>query len=743
MLHNLTSQTTELDSMFDDFVRDALDILLPATVIVVWVWVSYVLLWDPPRLTHGFSALVILFASGLGVFHLKQRNLWLAVASYLLGLTSMLTLATVGYHTSASLFLYLALIPVSATLTSPRWMWIVAAGLAMLMVWIGLRYEMGLAQILLPLMLLLITALATWLSSRRLSTALHWSLTATEQSRLSAEDARSHRSELQRALQSLDIALSRLERANRALAFAQEAADKAYRFKSDFVANVSHELRTPLNLIVGFSEMMTTAPESYGGVPLPKEYRGDMLATYRSARHLLDLINDVLDLSQIESGRMAILKERANLYNVVNEAAEIVRGLAEARKLELIVNLPASVTWLEIDRIRVRQVLLNLLTNAMRYTQRGWVRIDAVYSDAMQNDAGPNAQEVTISVADSGRGIAPEKLHRAFEVFDRLDEEQLREGSGLGLAISKKFVELHDGKMSIQSEVDKGTTVSFTLPLPTANPRPVLGRLHMAQRLHYESSRPHVLVLHDDNRALDLLRRHVADCDFDLVHTIDQAIGVLHHPLPDLVLVDSSCCTQWQAVAQQSVAAAHIPVLTCPLPSTRHFGTLIGASDYLPKPVSREDLAGALLRLPATPRTVLVIDDDPHVVRLIARILKSITPDLQVLEAFGGEEGLKVVRSQRPDVIFVDLGMPGMNGRALIQAVRADPALAATPIIVVSVRSVAEETALLMGEIRLARQSGFSLSELLSLLQATLSTITRADAVSPANIAARLAVGLE
>jgi signal transduction histidine kinase len=181
---------------------------------------------------------------------------------------------------------------------------------------------------------------------------------------------------LQRVLHSLDLALSRLERNNRALAFAQEAAEQAYRFKSEFVANVSHELRTPLNLIVGFSEMMTTAPESYGGKPLPSEYRGDMLAIYRSSRHLLDLINDVLDLSQIEAGRMVIHKERVILVEVIREAADIVRGLAEARRLQLIVDEPPAALVIDLDRVRTRQVLLNLLTNAMRYTEQGWVRID-------------------------------------------------------------------------------------------------------------------------------------------------------------------------------------------------------------------------------------------------------------------------------------------------------------------------------------------------------------------------------
>jgi hypothetical protein len=242
--------------------------------------------------------------------------------------------------------------------------------------------------------------------------------------------------------------------------------------------------------------MMTTAPESYGGKPLPSEYRGDMLAIYRSSRHLLDLINDVLDLSQIEAGRMVIHKERVILVDVIREAADIVRGLAEARRLQLIVDEPPAALVIELDRVRTRQVLLNLLTNAMRYTEQGWVRIDT----EIAGDA------VTIRVADSGRGIAPDKLQRAFEAFDRLDEEDLTHGSGLGLAVSKKFVELHEGRMWIASTPGQGTCVGFTLPLPSQTERLPLGALRLSAMTAPDRVRPSVLVIHDDLRTVALLR---------------------------------------------------------------------------------------------------------------------------------------------------------------------------------------------------------------------------------------------
>jgi len=192
-----------------------------------------------------------------------------------------------------------------------------------------------------------------------------------------------------------------------------------------------------------------------------------------------------------------------------------------------------------------------------------------------------------------------------------------------------------------------------------------------------------------------------------------------------------------------STTLSQLPVLSCPLPSSRHLGTLMGATDYLPKPVGRNDLAGALARLTPAPQTVLVIDDDPHIVRLISRMLRSISATLRVLEAFGGEEGLAVVRSQKPDAVFVDLMMPGMSGHKFIEAVRQDRQLGQTPIIVVSVRSVEDETSPIVGEVRLERTTGFSLSELLAVVQSMLATITRSDAISPANAAALLATAAD
>ncbi len=730
----------------DDIVRESLAIVLPATVLCIWAWAAYAVLFIPALTATAYAALLITSLTSLAAYQLGASRLRAAVSIYLGGLVLTVTLIIAAVGVTQAGLLYIPLIVVVAMLSDTKVTLLVTLFCGTLVSTAALQAGLAASAALLPALLIGLTALTAWVSSRRLYTALGWALNVTEQARKSTEEARNHRGELRRVLQTLDIAYDRLEHANHALIFAQESAEKAYRFKSEFVANVSHELRTPLNLIVGFSEMMATAPESYGGVPLPPAYRGDMLATYRNACHLLELINDVLDLSQLEAGQLPLIKQSVELGEVIHEAAAMVQGLADARGLELQIVVPGEPLPLLLDRTRIRQVLLNLLTNAMRYTERGWVRVEVEVGGDSENRREDGAEPeqgaglVRVVVADSGRGIDPSSLRRAFEAFSRLDEEQVRNGSGLGLAISKKFIELHEGSIWIESEPGRGTRVTFTLPLPEKCSRPrAASRLN--QPLASAGAPPQVLVLHDDLRALSLLRRHVAGCDFHLGGDLATLQSTLAG-LPHVVLQDPTWLAGTPDAGVLLALPDHVPLITCPLPSMRHLGLLMGADDYLPKPVTRDDLAGALARLPKLPKTALIVDDDPHVVRLIGRMLRTIDQDLHFYEAFNGHEALQIVQTQRPDVIFLDLNMPQVDGRAVIAALlkefAAAPTVARIPIVVVSVRSIDEESAPLLGELHIRRPAGFTLTELLQLLNAVLHCLTQPEAVSPANAAARL-----
>lgn len=716
--------TTEV---YNDLVRDSLRPLLPVILTLTWAWSCYVLLFDIAQAGLGFLAFGVLLAGTLLCFRLQQHHLRLAVLAYLAALMVTVTLVASATRTGGLLYFYLPVVLIAAMLGPVRLIWPLVIIASVLIGTLGRAFGSDLIDLVRPILVTWIATLVVWLVVQRQQTALDWAMQMFILAQKNATAAREHRAELQRVLRTLDIAYTRLQRANQALIFAQEAADHAYRFKSEFVANVSHELRTPLNLILGFSEMMTLAPESYGGVPLPRAYRGDMMAVYRSARHLLELINDVLDLSQIEAGKMRLATTHTNLNQLVEEAAAMVHGLAEAQGLDLQLDLVEPPLWLALDQTRIRQVLLNLLTNALRYTERGFVRVKVCVEGEVAH----------VTVQDSGRGIDPANVERAFQTFTRLDEQVLREGSGLGLAVSKKFVELHGGRIWIESQLHQGTQLHFTLPLADQDAARA-GPLVRSAVLRTKQTRPVVLVLHNDVRVLPTLRRYVADCAFTVAAKLEQAIEIMQTELPAVILLDEGEMALYTMLLQRLPAVAQAPVIVCPLPSLHQLGALLGVTDYLPKPVNRQDLANALLRLPARPTKVLVIDDDPHIVRLLARMLRAIDSNLQVLEAFDGATGLAVAQAEQPHALFLDLVMPEMNGYRFLQALRTDATLAEMAVFVVSVRSVEEEMQSFSGEVRLWRTAGLTLTELLHLLSAVLPVFTEPATASPTSAAARL-----
>jgi signal transduction histidine kinase/DNA-binding response OmpR family regulator len=712
-------------AVFKELLQDSLRIFVPTTVVAVWLWAAYVMLLVRPHFVDALVSFVLILVIAVLSYYLSRKHLSMAIGTYIVGLTVVVTLIALAFRDVAVFYLYVLVVLVTAMLTNARLTLVTAVACIGLVLFVNRTHLMPLGRLVLPMAFILLAALTSWLGSQRLFLALDWALSMTREAQKNAEEARKHRAEVQRVLKGLDEAYVRLERTNEALALAQESAAEAYGFKTEFVANVSHELRTPLNLIVGFSEMMATAPESYGGASLPSEYRGDVMAIYRNARHLSDLIDDVLDLSRIEAGRMPLIKEEVDLGEVVCETADMVRGLAEARGLRLEVDVPDDLPRLRLDRTRIRQVLLNLLTNATRFTDEGWIRAQLRV----------RGEEASVTVEDSGRGISPERINRAFEAFSQLEDGRAREGSGLGLAVSKRFVELHGGRMWIESEVGHGTTVGFAFPLPKDGKEVPLSRLIGASTPSGYGGQPLVLTLHDDPRAISLLQRYVEGYQFVAVETVGEARELIRETHPSAVIVNSAWTGRQPVTAQELNLPPTIPLLTCPLPSMRRLGVLLGAADYLPKPVTQEDLQQVLSRLPRPLKTVLVVDDNPHVVRLFSRMLRANDASLRILEAFSGKEGLEIARAERPDVVLLDLVMPEVDGYAFLAEVANDETLANVQVVIVSVRSVEQESAPLQGEVRVDRAGDFSFTETMQLLRAMLSAVTRPSAMAPGSAA--------
>ncbi|MDI7275075.1 MAG: HAMP domain-containing sensor histidine kinase, partial [Anaerolineae bacterium] len=269
------------------------------------------------------------------------------------------------------------------------------------------------------------------------------------------QDARQHKVELEQTLQAFAHANRQLALANERTAALRAIAEESQRAKAAFVGNVSHELRTPLNMIIGLVELMVRHPEIYTVVLSPK-MRKDLETVHRNCEHLLDMINDVLDLSRVEAGRFPLHREPVSLQDVVRRSVAAVSPLLEQKQLGLLVTIPEELPPAYCDRTRIEQVILNLLSNAARYTQAGHIEVEVSYG----------SEQVLVRVTDMGPGIRPEDAQRVFDPFYQAASTRSEGGgSGLGLSISKQFVELHGGRMWLESKLGAGTSFYFSLPL--------------------------------------------------------------------------------------------------------------------------------------------------------------------------------------------------------------------------------------------------------------------------------------
>ncbi|MHB1295497.1 MAG: ATP-binding response regulator [Anaerolineae bacterium] len=565
-----------------------------------------------------------------------------------------------------------------------------------------------------------------WSSSRALYTATEWSLQSLHQARKNLAEVQQHRAQLALVVKDLDQAYYRLDRSNSALVAAWREAEESERQKAEFAATVSHEMRTPLNLVVGFADMMMNAPESYGGVPLPGAYRGDLNAIYNSSRHLLQLVDDVLDLSGIGAGKIALSQNRVDFRDLAQEAVDMVSDYVQAKRLELVVQMPADLPPLILDRLRMRQVMLNLLVNAARFTERGGIRVEA----ARMGDW------LEVRVIDTGRGIAPEDLPSVFQEFRSSEQSSTgwHRGTGLGLPISKKLVELHHGEMGVESVLQVGTTFWFRLPLLAEDAEPSRGAIIRPKALsagpRYERK---VLLVHPDRSMGRLLQRHLSATT--VVQTTNPAeapflaeehrvVAVItdEHPLPVAL-------------------PPGMPLIRCPLPDSRSVARRVGACDILEKPIEREELLASLEREGVSGATVLVADDDPEMVRLLRRMLRGYGGMETVLEAHTGTEALTLARAEHPDLVLLDLMMPEMGGLEVAKCLTLDPATRTIPVFLLSAKAQELIEGERTGSLCVGKAAGFGLGEMIRVLEANLGAFDggwfsglptdAADAVAP------------
>ena len=554
----------------------------------------------------------------------------------------------------------------------------------------------------------------SWLIARPTQVALAWSWESYIRARDQTEKARERQAELARLSKTLSESYYQLEQLNLELERARRAAQDARQLKAQFAAAVSHELRTPLNLVIGFCEMMVLSPSAAYGERLPANYQRDLEAIYRNACHISALVDDILDLSQIDADRMALHKEWISLDQVVDEAVATVDGLFRERRLFLDTIVGDDLPVIHADPTRVRQILINLLGNAARFTERGGVtvRVDPAGGGAL------------VSVQDTGPGISPEQVSHVFEEFFQITSgPPRRAGSGLGLTVSRRFAELHGGRMGVESEVGVGTTFFLWLPRsaePTlAVPEAVDWDARRRARVRGNSEK-RILVVDPDGEVSRLLGRYLDG--FQVLHLAE--LPTSHQlarfaPLRAIILGSPDGSGECLALSQEVPALRRVPVIACATRTRRSAAEEIGAVGYLVKPITRSQLRVVLRGLGRPTHRAIVVDDDPEMAHLLVRMVRSVTRGCQVEVAADGVTALEKMRSCVPDVALLDLLMPGMNGSQVLERMKDDPALENVPVVVVSAQDPGH-VAFAVEDIQISQPSGIPLNELVRWLKAGL-----------------------
>lgn len=657
---------------------------------------------------------------------LVDRSFNAARAVWLVGL-ALAGLAALGVSQRSELAYLLAVFPLALLAVTFRWRAGLAGlgGLAALLAFLvspvsprALEPPQAAMIFLLGGLFLLLGAAVT----NALYETAERSLTNYRLAREELERLREERVQLAQAQEDYALANKELARLSERLGALQQVAEEARRVKEDFVARVSHELRTPLNMIIGFSEVIMRSPQQYGN-SIPSALLADIDSIMRNSHHLSRLVDDILDLSQVETGHMALTKEWASLGEVIEEAVSVVKGLFDSKGLYLRREAPADLPPVFCDSTRIRQVIINLLGNAARFTERGGVTICV----RLENEL------FEVGIADTGTGISPTERLRVFEPFQQVDSSLRRHkgGTGLGLAISKQFVEVHGGRMWLESELGAGTTFLFTLPVfaPDAElqPREAPQRWFSpyseynprtrAANLPAPIAAPRFVLVEDEDSLQRLFTRYMDAVDLAAVRSLEDAIAETQRS-PARALVLNTPGGLEETAVQESLGRLPFgtPVISCWLPGREEAARRMGLVDYLVKPATREDIFNALAKVAGVKR-VLLVDDEPEILRLFVRILSGGENGFSVLQAMDGRRALQLMRSRKPDVVLLDLVMPEMSGYQVLQEKSLDPSIRDIPVIVVSSQNPSGQMSM-SKTISATRGSGLSVQELFQCIEA-------------------------
>ncbi len=474
----------------------------------------------------------------------------------------------------------------------------------------------------------------------------------------------------------------------------------ASRHKSEFLANMSHELRTPLNAIMGYSEMLQEEAHDLGA----EGFVSDLKKINAAGKHLLELINAVLDLSKIEAGKMELYLETFAVQALIQDIAAMIKPLAQTKSNRLEVKCDANTGTMYADLTKVRQALFNLLSNACKFTDHGTVSL------AVARETAEDVDWITFRVSDTGIGLTPEQMTRLFQEFSQAGAETARKygGTGLGLALSRRLCRMMGGDITVASEPGRGATFTIQLPAEVARLREEDRTAAPLQAAPAGAST--VLVIDDEGATRDLMQRYLTKEGFRVVTAAggDEGLRLARELRPAAITLDVMMpgLDGWAVLSalKADPNLADIPVIMLTILDDKNLGYALGATDYLTKPIDRERLTAVLNRY-RLDRPILVVDDDPTFRELLRGLLER--EGYAVIEAENGHVALDLLREAVPGLILLDLMMPEMNGLDFVSAVRMQQVWRTIPIVVVTAKDLSpEDRQRLHGYVEIVLQKG-------------------------------------